>query len=367
MSDKRPLPDLSSLGISGPAAPRHPTPVIAPHPPRPSFTPHIPFVPPVSDTPRPPAPVNHRPAPRATGMAVTFPVPAILAATGANIAEPTTDNAVVKTFSPFVRIPRSPRLSSIAALNPNGGKRIFNCLISRLPSHQLKYVNLPSPHPAGPAETVDLRSRFPPVYDQGALGSCTAQALCAAFAFNAPGFTGSRLFLYYNERLLEKTITYDSGAYLHDGITAMKTYGLCSESLCPYIVSKYAVKPTPAMYAAALADRVLTAQNIQPTLATMKQALSQGYPFVFGFVVYSSFLSNSASTTGIIPMPAPRESVLGGHAVVAVGYDDARQLFIFRNSWGSGWGDHGYGYIPYAYISNASLTSDLWYITSVKK
>jgi hypothetical protein len=349
MSEQRPLPDLASLGVGGPASPRHP---------RPSFTPPTRFIHPVNPTPRAATPG-------------AFPVPAILAATGASVAATTTDNAVVKTFSPHFRIPRSPRLSSIAALNPNGGKRIFNCLISRLPSHQLNFLTLPSPPPssrsAGPAATVDLRYRFPPVYDQGALGSCTAQALCAAFTFNAPGFTGSRLFLYYNERLLEKTITYDSGAYLHDGITAMKTYGLCSESLCPYIISKYAVKPTPAMYTAALADRVLTAKNIQPTLATMKQALSQGYPFVFGFVVYSSFLSNSASTTGIIPMPAPRESVLGGHAVVAVGYDDARQLFIFRNSWGSGWGDHGYGYIPYAYISNASLTSDLWYITSVKK
>lgn len=362
MSEQRPLPDLASLGISIPA-PRAtgtgtPVPATAPRPSRPFFNP------PVGDMPRP-APINNRPAPRAATPGA-FPVPAILAATGASSASLSTPSTALVTAGPHFRIPRPPRLSSIASLNLNGGKRIFNCLISRLPSHQLNFLNL-TPHPTGPPATVDLRSRFPPVYDQGALGSCTAQALCAAFTFNAPGFTGSRLFLYYNERMLEKTITYDSGAYLHDGIAAMKTYGLCSESLWPYIVSKYAVKPTPAIYTAALADRVLTAQNIQPTLSVMKQALSQGYPFVFGFVVYSSFLSNSASTTGIIPMPGPRESVLGGHAVIAVGYDDSRQLFIFRNSWGAGWGDHGYGYIPYAYLSNSSLTSDLWYITSVKK
>ena len=342
MSEQRHLPNFALLGIPTTGA------VAAPRPPRQPFT-----FPTGSGFPRPLVPpVNNRPAPHV--------------AISAAIAAPTTDNTIVKTFSQHFRIPRPPRLSSIAALNPNGGQRIFNCLISRLPSHQLKFVTLP-PHSTGPAATVDLRSRFPPVYDQGALGSCTAQALCAAFTFNAPGFTGSRLFLYYNERMLEKTITYDSGAYLHDGISVMKTYGLCAESLWPYIINKYAVKPTPAMYTAALADRVLTAKNIQPTLSVMKQALAQGYPFVFGFVVYSSFLSTSASTTGIISMPAPRESVLGGHAVVAVGYDDARQLFIFRNSWGSGWGDHGYGYIPYAYLSNSSLTSDLWYITSVKK
>ena len=347
MSEKRPLPDLASLGIrglGGAFAPRPPTPVAAP----------------VNDIPSPPAPINYRPLPHVSGATGT-------GATGTGATGTGATSTPTSITTPRFRILRSPRLSSIAALNPNGGKRIFNCLISRLPSHKLNFLTLPSPHPAGPAATVDLRSRFPPVYDQGALGSCTANALCAAFTFNAPGFTGSRLFLYYNERLLEKTITYDSGAYIHDGITAMKTYGLCSETIWPYIVSKYAVKPTAPCYSAALADRVLTAQNIQPTLATMKQALSQGYPFVFGFTVYSSFLNASASTTGIIPMPAPRESVLGGHAVVAVGYDDTHQWFIFRNSWGSGWGDHGYGYIPYAYISNASLTSDLWYITSVKK
>ena len=343
MSEKRPLPDLSSLGLGGSVAPTQPVSL---------------------PTPTPVPPVNNRPIPSA------FPVPSILAETGATIDAPTTDNTIVKT-SPYLRIPRPPRLSSIAELNPNAGKRIFNCLISRLPSHRLNFLTLPShsssSRVAGPAATVDLRSRFPPVYDQGPLGSCTANALCAAFTFNAPGFTGSRLFLYYNERLMIKTISYDSGAYLHDGITAMKNYGLCSETIWPYIVSKYAIKPNPACYSAALADRVLTAQNIQPTLSVMKQALSQGYPFVFGFVVYSSFLSNSASKTGIIPMPGSGESVLGGHAVIAVGYDDARQLFIFRNSWGAGWGDKGYGYIPYAYISNSSLTSDLWYITSVKK
>ena len=331
MSEQCPLPDLASLGI----------PRVAPR-------------------------VAPRAAPRAATPG-TFPVPSILAAIDASSAPPSTSSTAIVAAGPRFRIPRPPCLSSIAALNPNGEKRIYNCLISRLPPNKLNFLNLPSGRVAGPAATVDLRSRFPPVYDQGALGSCTANALCAAFAFNAPGFTGSRLFLYYNERMLERTITYDSGAYLHDGITAMKTYGLCSESLCPYIISKYAVKPTAAMYTAALADRILTAQNIQPNLATMKQALSQGYPFVFGFTVYSSFESASASATGIIPMPGPRESILGGHAVVAVGYDNTHQWFIFRNSWGSGWGDHGYGYIPYAYLSNSSLTSDLWYITSVKK
>ena len=256
-------------------------------------------------------------------------------------------------------------ISRVPALNPNGGKRLYNCVISRVPAEKLKVLPLPST--SSLPSSVDLRSKFPPVYDQGQLGSCTANALCAAFAYDAPGFVGSRLFLYYNERLIEGTTKYDAGAYLHDGIHALETYGVCTEALWPYNINKYATKPTTGCYTAALSDKVLTAQNIQPTLTAMKTALANGFPFVFGFTVYSSFESANATRTGIIPMPGAHEQILGGHAVVAVGYDDAHQWFIFRNSWGSGWGAGGYGFIPYAYISNASLTSDLWYITSVKK
>jgi len=255
-------------------------------------------------------------------------------------------------------------------------KRIYNCLISRLPQHKLKFIVIPHPNPDQKIDSkvvpkvvpvinkVDLRSRFQPVYDQGSLGSCTANALCAAYSFNEPTFTGSRLFLYYNERLLEKTISCDCGAYLHDGIKALETYGVCSEAIWPYNVKKFAVKPTEESYKEALKDKVLTAQNINPTLSKMKNALTQGYPFVFGFIVFDSFQRLSVSTTGIVPMPEPREKRLGGHAVIAVGYDDTRKMFIFRNSWGTGWGDKGYGYIPYAYLTNSSLTSDLWYITA---
>jgi len=216
--------------------------------------------------------------------------------------------------------------------------------------------------------SVDLRSKFPTVYDQGALGSCTANALCGAFAYNAPGFAGSRLFLYYNERVIIGTVNYDSGAYLRDGIKTLKVQGLCAETLWPYIISKYRTKPTAACYTAALKNIVLTAQNIPPTLASMKQALTLGFPFVLGFRVYSSFESAQVAQTGIVPVPnTSTEKLLGGHAVCIVGYDDVKQCFICRNSWGSGWGDKGYFYAPYAYFTDPKMTSDLWYISSVKK
>ena len=126
-----------------------------------------------------------------------------------------------------------PHVSIIPELNINGNQRIYNCTITRLPESKLKFLTLPTT--ISPIAAVDLRSKFPPVYDQGNLGSCTANALCGAFAYAAPGYVASRLFLYYNERLLEHNIPYNAGAYIHDGIKALETYGVCTETLWPYM------------------------------------------------------------------------------------------------------------------------------------
>jgi C1A family cysteine protease len=98
----------------------------------------------------------------------------------------------------------------------------------------------------------------------------------------------------------------------------------------------------------------------------MKNVLAGNLPFVIGFTVYASFESSSVAATGIVPMPRPREQILGGHAVLVCGYEDSKQLFIVRNSWGTRWGVNGYFYIPYAYFTNPSLVSDLWTISKVK-
>jgi C1A family cysteine protease len=260
-----------------------------------------------------------------------------------------------------------PKASPYSKVTEARRKAFYTCKVSRLPETSLKMMELPPQKTALPA-SVDLRSKFPPVYDQGQLGSCTANALCGAFAYNASGFAGSRLFLYYNERNIEGTVSYDSGAYLHDGIKALEKQGLCPETAWPYLISKYRTKPTAACYTAALKDMVLTAQNIQPTLPIMKQALSLGFPFVIGFRVYTSFETSAVAATGMVPVPnTATEQLLGGHAVCVVGYDDVKQCFICRNSWGSGWGDKGYFYAPYAYFTDPTMTSDLWYISSVKK
>jgi len=106
--------------------------------------------------------------------------------------------------------------------------------------------------------------------------------------------------------------------------------------------------------------------RVSQTPSQMKGCLASGFPFVFGFTVYDSFESQDVAKTGVVPMPASGESVLGGHAVLAVGYDDGQQRFIVRNSWGTGWGMHGYFTMPYAYLTDRGLASDFWTIRLIK-
>lgn len=221
------------------------------------------------------------------------------------------------------------------------------------------------------SSSVDLRTTCPPVYDQGGLGSCTANAICAMFEFmqkkqNALMFMPSRLFLYYNERSLEGTIAYDAGAYIRDGMKTLNTQGVCKESTWPYNITQYAVKPTDSSYEEALANQSLQYMRVNRTLTDLKKCLSDGYPFVFGFTVYESFESATVAKTGIVPMPSSNEKVLGGHAVMAVGYDDSKQMFLVRNSWGTSWGLSGYFWMPYTYLANSNLSDDFWTLRKVE-
>lgn len=243
-------------------------------------------------------------------------------------------------------------------------KHIYNCNITRLPPASLKMKRMvlrATPIPP----SVDLRPKMSPPYDQGALGSCTANALCGAFEYSVPTYMGSRLFLYYNERMLENTIPDDQGAFLSDGIKCMERYGICPETQWPYVISQFAVKPPVECYTEALKYHVVSSSNIPCTLGGMKHSLADGFPFVVGIKIYASFESAEVARTGIVPMPKPNEDCFGGHAVLVCGYDDAKQMFIVRNSWGPYWGDCGYFYLPYNYLSNPSYSSDMWNITAV--
>ena len=213
---------------------------------------------------------------------------------------------------------------------------------------------------------VDLRPVCSTVEDQGQLGSCTGNAIVGAMEvnenINKTKFVDlSRLFVYYNERLLEGTVTSDSGATIRDGIKTLTVYGVCTEVLWPYIVSKFTSKPSAACYKDGLTRKISSYQRIT-TLTDMKNCLASGFPFVFGFSVYTSFESSQVATTGVVNLPTKGEKLLGGHAVLCVGYDDISQRFLVRNSWGSGWGQKGYFTIPYTYLTNLNLASDFWTI-----
>ncbi|HET8610562.1 MAG TPA: C1 family peptidase [Burkholderiales bacterium] len=214
----------------------------------------------------------------------------------------------------------------------------------------------------------DLRRQCPAVYDQGELGSCTGNAIAGAIQFDRrklkrrPDFIPSRLFIYYNERVIEHTVESDSGAQIRDGIKAVAKLGVCPEPEWPYDIAKFAVKPAAICYQHAKKYRAIGYQRVVQSLTQMKGCLASGYPFVFGFTVYESFESDQVARTGVVPMPAAAEKVLGGHAVLAVGYDDAAQRFIVRNSWGRRWGIAGYFTMPYAYLADDNLAADFWTI-----
>ncbi len=219
-------------------------------------------------------------------------------------------------------------------------------------------------------KNVDLRSNCPEVYTQGILGSCTANALAAAFQFEQkkqliPNFIPSRLFIYYNERVLLNTINSDSGAFLRDGIKTINAQGVCPENDWPYLVDQFSVKPPEVLYEKAATNQVLSYMRLNNTNINLLQScLAQGFPFVFGFSVYESF--KSIDKNGIMPMPTFSEQRLGGHAVMAVGYNDEKQYFIVRNSWGINWGDNGYFYMPYTYITDRNRSIDFWTIRLVE-
>lgn len=229
----------------------------------------------------------------------------------------------------------------------------------------------PAPFQAKIPPSMDLRSQCPPVYDQGQLGSCTANAIGGAIEFDqrkqhTKEFVPSRLFIYYNERAIEGTINSDAGAQIRDGIKTVNKLGAPPETDWPYDIAAFTKKPPAKAYNDAAKHLVVMYQRLIQELNTLKGCVASGFPFVFGFTCYEAFESEQVAKSGILPMPGAGEKVVGGHAVLCVGYDDATQQFLVRNSWGDGWGMKGYFTIPYAYLTNPRLASDLWTIRSVQ-
>jgi C1A family cysteine protease len=225
---------------------------------------------------------------------------------------------------------------------------------------------IPDHHKAAQAlpSSVDLEPKCPPVYDQGQLGSCTANALAGLFQFlliklGKPSFIPSRLMIYWGEREIEGTVDEDAGADGDDGVTFLQTKGVCPETTWPYDPTKFTEEPPAIAWSEAAQHKLGNPTSIDNTdITAIKSCLASGYPIAFGFVVYPALESQRVATTGILNMPSFFQRSLGGHEVLMVGYDDSRQQFKIRNSWGPGWGLAGYFWMPYPYATNPKLASD---------
>jgi len=234
------------------------------------------------------------------------------------------------------------------------------------PDHDFLYAAPYAVMRAGLPPATDLRPQSPPIWDQGQLGSCVGQGVGYAVHFdwkrqNLPDVTPSRLFIYYNARVMEHTTSIDAGCTIRDGIKVIAKFGAPHEHEWPYVITRFAVKPTANAYTDALLRQSVQYWSVTKSTTQIKACLAEGFPVIFGCSVFESFESDAVANTGVVPLPARGEENLGGHCMAIVGHDDHTQRFVVRNSWGPGWGIKGYCTMPYSYITG-NLSSSFWTI-----
>lgn len=267
---------------------------------------------------------------------------------------------------------------------PNNKKEKFsapNSQIRKKMSFKMKvaketidYSNLPS--------KVDMRNYSPGIYNQGTVGSCVAQSICAAVQIRnnivnnnqwsisrytlgkkAPVFSPSRLKLYWHARIEEGyPSTEDTGSSMHSGMIALEKYKLCDEKLWPYEQKKFNQQPPHEAFLDSDKYKQVSYMKVEQNVDVIKYTLSKGYPICFGIIAYSTLTNSTAMNTGKVELPRSNDSPKGGHAILLLGYDEESKVFIFQNSWSNYWGDHGFGYLPYDYVASSKHAADFWAI-----
>ena len=218
---------------------------------------------------------------------------------------------------------------------------------------------------------VDFRKTafIPTIQDQGQFSACTGNSTASFFRYvhrmltlKDTDFPPSRLFIYNLARAVARTpLSFDGGATLRDCIKTLAKRGVCDEGLFPYVLNNLSKMPPMSAVSAAKTHKALSYRRIE-SLDEMLVCLSEGFPFVFGMMVYKSFMAPDVSKSGWVPMPTNDDVPEGGHAVWACGHDTATKTLVCANSWGTGWGDQGYFYLPFAYAGNNDLVTDAWTI-----
>ena len=237
--------------------------------------------------------------------------------------------------------------------------RQFKTLPSRIDLRDHKLENSKT----AVAKTVELREWDSPVEDQGNLGNCVGHAVTSAYElmlkekYPSKFVELSRLFVYYNARLAEGTTDYDDGVFLRDAIKAVQKYGICKESLWPYDVDKFNVKPPTYCYDDAGSRTITEYWRIDNT-QDMLGVLNQRYPILVGVEIFKNF-SYLTRSNPLVEMPAKYENSRGGHAMVVVGYDLVKEQLLVKNSFGDMWCDHGYCWISFEYADRYIF--ERWY------
>lgn len=264
-------------------------------------------------------------------------------------------------------------------------RRSYGCVADTPDKRDRRYA---APHPVLRAlpPKVDLSSQMPRVLDQGSLGCCvwhgvadafrhalakqkvglTAPAVAVARAANE-GFMPSRLFGYYNTRVIERTVREDAGCQIRDAIKSLVQAGVCSEAEWPYRVGDFTRKPPASCYKSAMDRQGLEYRRVAVVLDQIKGCIAEGFSVIAGITLYESFEGDQVARTGNVSMPRPSERPVGGHCVMIVGYNDATRKARCRNSWSPAWGNAGYFTLPYEYIVDPDLTADLWTLRRVEE